>query len=120
MVRRVTASRNILLIEDEPLIAMMLEDVLDTLGHSVVGTADTVSEAMTLVERGGFDFAILDVNLRGGEASWPVADVLAARGTPYVLASGGGTAETPERHRGAPALAKPFTLADVERVVGEG
>ena len=65
-------ARSILIVEDEPLIAMMLEDFLDSLGHKVRGTCDTVECALDEVEKGGFDLAILDVNLKG-ENVWPVA-----------------------------------------------
>ncbi len=110
-----TSARSILIIEDEPLIAMMLEDFLDSLGHRVAGTVDTVAAALEQVDSGGFDVAILDVHLRGGEASWPVADALADRGLPFVLATGGHVEPAPERHHDAPVLAKPFTLDGVQR-----
>ena len=55
-----SASHSILIVEDEPLIAMMLEDFLESLGHEVAGSCDNVEEAMVAVERGGFDVAILD------------------------------------------------------------
>ena len=67
-----TEGRRILIVEDEPLIAMMLEDFLDSLGHRVQGTCDTVKCALEEVEKGGFDLAILDVNLKG-ESVWPGA-----------------------------------------------
>ncbi len=100
----------ILIVEDEPLIAMMLEDFVDALGHSVAGSADCVSAAMPLVEAGAFDIVILDINLRGGERSWPVADALKTAGKPFLLASGGHTDAAPEAHREAPMLAKPYTM----------
>ena len=81
--------QKILIVEDEPLIAMMLEDFLDALDRLVAGTVDSVASALELVEAGGIDAAIMDVNLRGGETSWPIADALAARGIPFVLATGG-------------------------------
>ncbi|USI73009.1 response regulator [Sphingomonas morindae] len=112
-----TASRSILIIEDESLIAMMLEDFLDSLGHSIAGTAETVPDAVARIDAGGFDLAILDVHLRGGEACWPAADALADQGIPFLLATGGHTEPPPARHAGAPVLAKPFTLSDVERAV---
>jgi DNA-binding response OmpR family regulator len=111
------APRSILIIEDESLIAMMLEDFVDALGYTVAGTADTVDGAVARVGEGGFDLAILDVHLRGGEPCWPVADALADRGLPFLLATGGHTEPPPARHAGAPVLSKPFTLADVERAV---
>ena len=68
-------SLSVLIIEDEPLIAMMVEDFIDVLGHQVAGAADSVAEGMAAVGRVGFDVAILDVNLRDG-ACWPVAAAL--------------------------------------------
>ena len=103
----------ILVIEDEPLIAMMLEDFLDALGYELAGSADGVAGALELVEQGGFDAALLDVNLRDGETSWPVADALNACGRPFILATGGGSDAVPARHAGAPMLSKPYTLDGV-------
>ena len=111
--------RSILIIEDEPLIAMMLEDFLDELGHGVAGTVDSVATALEQVAIGGFDFAILDVHLRGGEASWAVADALADLGLPFVLATGGHVEPAPARHGAVPVLAKPFTLDGVHRCLDE-
>ena len=112
-----TNARSILIVEDESLIAMMLEDFLDSLGHTVAGTAESVGEAVERIGEGGFDLAILDVHLRGGQPCWAAADALADRGVPFLLATGGHTEAPPVRHAGAPTLAKPFTLADVERAV---
>jgi CheY-like chemotaxis protein len=109
----VSASRNILIVEDEPLIAMMLEDFLDSLGHTVVGTAETVQDALAKVEAGGFDVAIIDVHLKG-EQVWPVADRLTERGIPFILATGGHISPPPAEHAEAPVLAKPYTLDAVE------
>ncbi|WP_315764010.1 response regulator [Sphingomonas sp. Y38-1Y] len=111
-----TERTRILIVEDEPLIAMMLEDFLDALGKQVAGTAETVAGALDQVARGGVDAAILDVNLRGGEKSWPVADALAAAGIPFVLATGGDTVA--EAHSTRPVLAKPFTMDGVEQALG--
>jgi DNA-binding response OmpR family regulator len=106
-------TRAILIVEDEPLIAMMLEDFLDSLGHKVVGTAESVSEAQIAVAEGGFDVAILDVNLKG-EHIWPVADRLADGGVPFVLATGGHIDPPPARHADAPVLSKPYTIDAIE------
>ena len=107
----------ILLVEDEPLIAMMREDALDEIGKSVAGMADTVAAALILVEKGEFDAAILDVNLRGGEKSWPVADALAASGKPFLLATGGAGDAVAPAHRTRPVLHKPFTIDGVARAL---
>jgi CheY-like chemotaxis protein len=111
-------SRSILIVEDEPLIAMMLEDFLDSLGHTVAATCETVADALARVGQGGFDLAIIDVNLNG-ERVWPVADRLAAQGVPYILATGGHIEPPPEQHASAPVLSKPFTLDAIEPALME-
>jgi CheY-like chemotaxis protein len=106
--------RTILVVEDEPLIAMMLEDFLETLGHKVVASCDSVDAALEHVEAGGFEVAILDVSLKDGRKVWPVADRLAAAGTPFILATGGHIVPPPAAHAGAPVLAKPYTIDAIE------
>jgi CheY-like chemotaxis protein len=111
--------RSILIVEDEPLIAMMLEDFLETLGHDVVGTCESVEEAMVRVDAGGFDVAIIDVQLKDGKKVWPVADRLAEEGTPFVLATGGHVDPPPEQHAGAPVLSKPYTIEAIEPALAQ-
>jgi CheY-like chemotaxis protein len=111
------AQLSILIVEDEPLIAMMLEDFVDTLGHVVAGTADNVDTALERVAAGGFDAVILDVHLRGGEACWPVADALVDRKVPFVLATGGHVTPPPARHADAPTLPKPFTMDSIDKAL---
>jgi CheY-like chemotaxis protein len=106
--------RNILIVEDEPLIAMMLEDFLETLGHRIVASCDSAAAALCHVEAGGFDVAIIDVQLKDGEQVWPVADRLADAGIPFVVATGGHVEPPPVRHAAAPILAKPYTIDAVE------
>ncbi|MBA3676333.1 MAG: response regulator [Sphingosinicella sp.] len=106
--------RSILIVEDEPLIAMMLEDFLDSLGHKVVGTCETIEDAMGHIDKGGFDVAIVDVHLKNGEHIWPVADRLVEEGIPFVLATGGHIEPPPARHANAPVLNKPFTIDAIE------
>jgi CheY-like chemotaxis protein len=104
---------SVLIVEDEPLIAMMLEDFLDSLGHKVVGTAESLEEALAKVEEGGFDVAIIDVHLKG-EHVWPVADRLVAKGLPFILATGGHISPPPPEHADAPVLSKPYTIDAIE------
>ncbi|WP_442678034.1 response regulator [Sphingomonas sp. ASY06-1R] len=111
-----TVPLSVLVIEDEPLIAMMIEDFIEMLGHRLAGSCDSVAEALTKVEEGGFDVAILDVNLRDG-ACWPVADALRQRDVPFVLASGGHVEPPPAAHADALQLAKPFTLDGIKDVL---
>jgi DNA-binding response OmpR family regulator len=101
--------RSILIVEDEPLIAMMLEDFLDSLGHQVRGTCDNVECALAEVEKGGFDLAILDVNLKG-ENVWPVATRLREKNVPFVIATGGHVDPPPPEFDNAPVIEKPYTV----------
>ena len=102
-------ARSILIVEDEPLIAMMLEDFLESLGHNVHGTCDNVAEALQQADRGGFDLAILDVNLKG-ENVWPVASLLRSQGVPFVIASGGHVDPPPAEFASVPLIEKPYTV----------
>ena len=109
--------QQILIVEDEPLIAMMLEDFLDVLDKQSAGTADCVAAALALIEGGTVDAAILDVNLRGGETSVPIADALAARGIPFLFATGGSGDSVDDRFRDRPRLMKPFTMDGVAKAL---
>jgi CheY-like chemotaxis protein len=112
-----TGLQQILIVEDEPLIAMMLEDFLDVLEKQSAGTADSVATALARVEEGGIDAAILDLNLRGGEKSTPVAEALAAKGIPFVFATGGSEDGVDARFRDRPHLTKPFTMDGVQKAL---
>ena len=108
------AGRRMLVVEDEPLIAMLLEDMLGDLDMPVLGTADSVPAALELIETlDGLDGAILDMNLRGRSVE-PVATALAARGVPFVFASGYGVDALTQRHAQAPVLPKPFRREALE------
>jgi CheY-like chemotaxis protein len=110
------AKRRVLVVEDEMLIGMLLEDMLIDLGHEVVAIVPRLKEAMAAVDRETYDLAILDVHLHG-ESAFPVADVLIAKGIPFVFATGYGERGVPEDYRGRPVLQKPFAKDDLERVL---
>jgi DNA-binding response OmpR family regulator len=101
--------RTILVVEDEPLIAMMLEDFLESLGHSVSATCESVGDALVEADKGGFDVAILDVNLKG-ESVWPVAARLRDMQIPFVLATGGHVDPPPAEFANVPVIEKPYTV----------
>lgn len=104
-----TNSRDILIVEDEPLISMMLEDFLLSLGHRVPAICETVGEALAACDGSRFDLAILDVNLKG-ESVWPVAARLRELGVPFVLASGGHVDPPPPEFATVPMIDKPYTI----------
>jgi CheY-like chemotaxis protein len=112
------APRRVLIVEDEILVAMMIEDALAGLGVELIKTAGTIEEALAQAEKGQFDCALLDVHLHGREV-YPVADVLAARAVPFVFATGYGKSALPEKYRSRPALPKPFTPEDLERALAK-
>ncbi len=109
--------RRILVVEDDYLVASWLTGILEQWGCRVVGPASTVAEALRLVEEGGFDGAILDVNLRG-EQSGPVAETLEARGVPYFFLTGyGSPALLPEALRDRHKLFKPVKASELRMAV---
>ena len=109
------AGLRVLVVEDETLVAMLLEDMLGDLGCEVVATASRVAAAVEIARDPGhaFDVAILDVNVAGDSIS-PVAQALSERPTPFVFATGYGESGVPEPFRGRPTLQKPFGMNDVE------
>lgn len=105
-------ARRILVVEDEALVAMLVEDALLDAGALVIGPAATVAEALALLEHETPDAAVLDLNL-AGETSTPVADALAARRIPFVVATGYGADGLPPGHLKVPVLAKPYDPDDL-------
>ena len=77
----------VLIVEDEPIIALSLEDVLIDAGFQIAGVAARLDKALSLIESGACDVAIVDANLAGVSAS-PAALALAARGLPFIVMSG--------------------------------
>ncbi|HEX3882609.1 MAG TPA: response regulator [Stellaceae bacterium] len=112
------SARRFLIVEDEPLVALVLTGALEDVGAEIVGTAASVDDALRLVEIEPIDAAILDCNLRG----CPVHDVaaaLAGRGVPFLFVSGYGRGGLPPGFADAPVLGKPFTQAQLLRAVVE-
>jgi len=97
----------VLLVEDEMLIAMDIEDMLVELGFDVVGPAPRLHTALKLAREAPIDLAVLDVNL-AGERSFPVADVLRARGIPFLFATGYGPAGLTGDYASEITLQKPL------------
>src|SRR4029078_2691283 len=81
------AGLRVLVVEDEMIVAWVLEDMLADLGCAVIGPAARVKQALAMIDAEAVDAALLDVNLNG-QKSYPVADALAARGVPFIFATG--------------------------------
>jgi CheY-like chemotaxis protein len=106
------SGRRVLLVEDEPIVAWLLKDMLVDFGCSVVGPAADVNQALAMIDAESIDVAVLDVNLRG-QMSYPIADVLVARGVPFVFSTGYDKDRLLDGYRTFPALQKPFHRSDL-------
>lgn len=101
--------RRVLVVEDEALVAMLLETMLEDLGCEPVGPIGTIDDALAAIGRGEpLDVALLDVNVAGREV-FPVAEALAARRVPFAFSTGYGEGGLTEAWRGHPTVQKPFT-----------
>jgi CheY-like chemotaxis protein len=98
----------VLVVEDEPLVAMMVEDMLTDLGYTVVGPAMQLADGIRLAETTQLDAAVLDINLNGAR-SFPIADLLQARGIPFLFATGYGGGDALEG-RQEPVIQKPYQM----------
>jgi len=107
------SGHRVLVVEDESLVAMMIEDTLVDAGAEVVGTAATIDEAIAMIEvsmaDGGLTSAVLDLNLNG-KSALPVADRLMSLNVPFVIATGYGADCDIGRQTYVPLLQKPFSL----------
>jgi CheY-like chemotaxis protein len=113
------AGKRILVVEDEMIVAMLIEDILTDAGATVLGPAARVARALDLLgEEEAVDAALLDVNL-AGEMTTPVAEELRRRGIPFAFATGYGAAGVPDGFAGQPLLQKPFQEQDLNRVMAE-
>ena len=111
-----SGARRVLIVEDDVMIRMLMEDMLSDLGFAVAAQASKVAEALAALNSIAIDVAILDVNL-SGETTGPVAEALAARGTPFVFATGYGEHGLPDQFRDRPLLKKPFQIDSLKRML---
>lgn len=111
------AGRRVLIVEDESLVAMLLETILEDMGCLPVGPAATVDEGLRMATDGErVDAALLDVNVAGRQV-FPIAQALKDRGVPFVFSTGYGEGGLPDEWRGQPTLQKPFTEAAVREAL---
>jgi CheY-like chemotaxis protein len=106
------SGRRVLVVEDEMMVAWLLEDLLAELGYVIVGPAASVNQALAMIETEPADVAVLDVNLNG-EMSYPIADALAARGVPFVFVTGYAKDRMLDGYRCFPILQKPFHRSEL-------
>ena len=112
---KVSGRPRVLLVEDEALVAMMIQECLGDFGYQVVGPIATATEAAVRAEDGNFEAAVLDINLGDG-AVYPIADMLAARGVPFVFVTGYDAESVEPRFRNVPILQKPIERDVLQRI----
>jgi len=112
--RRVEAFtfKRVLIVEDEPMIAMLLEDMLEEMGADVAGVASTLDEAQSAALGCDVELAVLDINLQG-RMSYPAAQTLSDRGIPFIFVTGFARDAIPPTLGHVPVLRKPYCLADI-------
>lgn len=108
----------VLVVEDEGIIALLLEDMLNELGHDMVASAANIDDARAEAANQKIDLAILDVNL-GRQSSYPLASDLSAKGIPFILATGYGRNALAEEWQGGVVLQKPFEVQALSAAIAE-
>jgi DNA-binding response OmpR family regulator len=106
------AGKRVLVVEDELLVALMIEDFLTEFGCTTIGPCGTVETALHAVATESLDLALLDVNL-SGERVYPVAAALELRHVPFLFLSGYGEEAIPPGHSDWKVCAKPFRGAEL-------
>lgn len=110
------ADKRVLLVEDEPLVSMMLADMLSAFGHKVDGPYSRFSDAMLAAKTSNLQAGILDVNL-GGEKTYAVADILTDRKIPFAFVTGYGPDSIVSAFSHAPVLQKPIEAAKLHALL---
>jgi len=108
------SGKRVLVLDDEMLVAMMLEDMLIDLEYEVVGPYATLEDGLQAAKSQTLDGAIIDLNLGRGVFSTPVAEALRERGVPFLLATGYGANEQTDALGHSGLLGKPFSTNDVQ------
>jgi len=106
--------RRILIVEDDPMVALDLEAIVVGATNADVAVAHSVKEARRVLREAAFDAALLDIDVLDGK-TFPVAYLLAERGTPFAFVSGASQEDVPPPLRQVPFLPKPYDPQDIER-----
>jgi two-component sensor histidine kinase/CheY-like chemotaxis protein len=111
--------KRILIVEDESIVAMDLEDIVDSLGYAVFATVSSLTAGLDALEAGTPDLAIVDMNL-AGHSSRPIAEALSDRGVPVIFATGyTEVGDLPPALVSAPRLTKPISEIELRQAIGE-
>jgi CheY-like chemotaxis protein len=116
MTQQTIVRSQVLLVEDEAIIAMLMEDMLAEFSCDVLETVGELDAATAAAMTTRFDMAFVDVNL-GGAPAYPVADILRARGIPFAFVTGYGTAGREGAYADVPVLQKPFRAQELEAII---
>jgi CheY-like chemotaxis protein len=111
--RRELSNRKVLVVEDEMMIAMLIEDMLEEFGCNLVGPATNVPRALELIGKEQVDVAVLDLNLDGHD-TYAIADALRQKDVPFIFATGYGSAGLRKDYADRRVLQKPFQAKDLE------
>jgi CheY-like chemotaxis protein len=112
------SNRKVLVVEDEMMIAMLIEDMLDEFGCKLVGPATSVPRALDLIDKENVEIAVLDLNL-DGQDTYAIADVLQQKNVPFIFATGYGSRGLRQGYQNRPVLQKPFQARDLENALAE-
>ena len=118
MSKRELSNRKVLVVEDEMMIAMLIEDMLDEFGCKLVGPATNVPRALELIGKEKVDVAVLDLNLDGKD-TYAIADALRQKNVPFIFATGYGSTGMRPEYGDRPVLQKPFQAKDLETALAE-
>ena len=107
--------KSVLVVEDEPFIAMLIQDLLEEMGCRPIGPARSVEEGKRLIAENDCDAAVVDLNL-GKERSYELIDILVERKVPVVVATGYGNAD-PRVPEHCPVVQKPFRVEILQKTL---
>ena len=105
-----------IVVEDEPLVRLMTEDILITIGCVIAAAASNLDEALSHIAAAEFDLAVLDINLAGIEV-YPAAELLRGKGTPIIFVTGYGRRGVHNAWHEFPILQKPFSPRDLQQAI---
>ena len=113
-----TSLPKVLLVEDETMLAMLMEMMLGDLGFATAYHASTLNDGIEYARNGEYDLAILDINIIGGD-SFPIAAAIADRGIPFMFCSGYGRLGIPDAWLNRRCIAKPFSAEQLSEALSE-